>query len=114
MKTLTAQVWAILATLALGFNLTPASAEPSSLVKVRDLDLRRSQDVATLYQRIERAAARVCADASASWDARRLSFVRKCTTAAIDDAVAHANISALTALHEAKRGDAKLARNSAQ
>ena len=86
----------------------PNPARPSRL---RDLDLRKAQDVAALYARIERRAANVCRDAASPWDAGRVAYVRKCTAATIDDAVAHANVSALTALHESKVKAARVVQN---
>jgi UrcA family protein len=102
----------IFATLVTGFNLGVAQAEPSASVEFRDLDLRKSQDVATLYGRIEKRAASVCKSAASPWDAGRVTFVKRCTAAAIDDAVARANVGALTALHETKVHEAsKVAQN---
>jgi len=101
----------VLATLVCGFGLGAAQAEPSASVETRDLDLRKSQDVATLYSRIERRAADVCKDAASPWDSGRVSFVKKCTAAAVDDAVSRANVGALTALHEAKIKAARVAQN---
>ena len=97
---------AIFATVLLGFNLNLAHAEPSAKIDFGVLDLRKPQDVATLYSRIERRAASVCNDASSSWDVRRIDYLKKCTDGAIDAAVASANVAALTALHEAKRSKA--------
>ena len=103
---------AILATLVLGFNFSLAYAEPNATINIRDLDLRKSQDVAMLYDRIERHAADVCSQAASPWDAGRVSYVRRCTAAAVDDAVARANVKALTALHESKTQPAsKVAQN---
>jgi UrcA family protein len=99
-----------LATLALGF-IVNAHAEPSAAVDGRDLDLRKPQDVATFYARIERRAADVCKEAASPWDAGRVTFVKRCTAAAIDDAVARANVSALAALHEAKVKASRVAQN---
>jgi UrcA family protein len=101
----------IIATLPLGFTLGVAHAESSAAVETRDLDLRNSRDVAALYARIESRAANVCQDAASPWDAGRVAFVRKCRAAALDDAVAHANVSALTALHEEKVRAARVAQN---
>jgi len=103
---------AILAMLVLGFNLGLAYAEPSVKVDAHDLDLRKPQDVATLYTRIEQRAARVCRDASAPWDGRRQSYLKQCTAGAIDAAVVQVNLESLTALHESKTGKAgKVASN---
>ena len=101
----------IIATLPLGFSLAIANAEPSATVRTRDLDLRNSQDVETLYARIERRANAVCQDASSPWDARRIEFMKMCAAAALDDAVAHANVEALTALHESKVKAARIAQS---
>jgi UrcA family protein len=101
----------IIATLPLGFTLGVAHAESSAAIDTRDLDLRNSQDVEELYARIESRAANVCQDTASPWDAGRVAFVRKCAAAALDDAVAHANVNALTALHEAKVRAARVAQN---
>ena len=103
---------AILATLVFGFNFSLAYAEPSATINIRDLDLRKSQDVAELYTRIERHAAEVCSRAASPWDAGRVTYVKRCTVAAIADAVARANVKTLTALHESKTQPAnKVAQN---
>jgi UrcA family protein len=111
MKNHTFRRVSIIATLPLGFSLAIANAEPSTTVGTRDLDLHNPQDIETLYARISRRATAVCRDASAPWDARRMAFVKMCTAAAIDDAVAHANLGALTALHESKVKAAQIAQN---
>ena len=100
-----------LATLPLGFTQVVAHAEPSAAIETRNLDMHKSQDVAALYARIESGAARACQDAASPWDAGRVEFVRKCTAATIDDAVAHANVSALSALHESKVKAERVAQN---
>jgi UrcA family protein len=92
----------IFATLMLGFNLGVANAEPSARINTRDLDLGKPQDVATLYQRIEQRAQRVCRDASSPWDASREKYVKKCAAAAVDTAVASVNSEALSTLHASK------------
>ena len=103
---------AILATLVLGFNISLAYAEPNATINIRDLDLRKSQDVAQLYTRIERNAAEVCSRAASPWDAGRVAYVKRCTGAAINDAVERANVKALTVLHESKTQPAsKVAQN---
>ena len=103
---------AILATLVLGFNISLAYAEPNTTINIRDLDLRKSQDVAELYTRIERHAAGVCSRAASPWDAGRVTYVKRCTVAAIQDAVERTNVQALTALHESKtQPAAKVAQN---
>ena len=83
------------------------------------LDLRNSRDVEELYARIKCCAAGVCMIAAAPWDARRRSAVvcifasshwmaghDACVTqrqaASIDDAIAHANVDELTALHQSQ------------
>lgn len=101
----------ILATLPLGFSLAIAHAEPSSTVRTRDLDLRKPQDVETLYARIEQRAAGVCKQASSPWMSGHVAYVKVCTAAALDDAVAHANVAALTALHQSKLKAARVAQN---
>jgi UrcA family protein len=100
----------LLATL-LAAGVTNAHAEPGVVVNTRDLDLRKPEDVAALYTRIERRASDVCQQAASPWDAGRVAFIRKCAAAAIDDAVVRANVSALTALHESKREAARVAQN---
>ena len=101
----------LFATLLIGFSLNAARAEPSATVETRDLDLRKSQDVATLYARIEGRATAVCKEAYSPWMAGHVPFVRRCTAAAIDDAVARAHVGALTALHESKVKAARVAQN---
>ena len=101
----------LLASVLIGLSLNVARADPGTTVEIRDLDLRKPQDVATLYARIERRAASVCKDAASPWMAGQLQFEKKCVAAAVDDAVARANIGVLTALHEARVRAARVAQN---
>ena len=103
---------AILATLLLGFNFSPANAEPSSRIDTRGFDMSKPQDVAALYARIERKATDVCTLAASSWDLGRVTFIKRCAAAAVDDAVMNANVKALTALHQSRTQEAsKVAQN---
>ena len=103
---------AILATLLLGFNFSPAHAEPSTRIDTRGYDMSKSQDVAALYSRIERKATDVCERAASSWDVGKVAFIKRCVAAAVDDAVARTNHSSLTALHQSKMEQAsKVAQN---
>jgi UrcA family protein len=99
----------LLASLVLGSSLNVAQAEPGTTVEFRDLDLRKPRDVATLYARMERRAVSVCKHAASPWMAGHVQFVKKCVAAAVDDAVARANVGALTALHESKIEAARVA-----
>jgi len=113
MKTHNVRSTALLTALLLGSGLGLAHAEPTVTVSTRGLDLRKPQDVATLYTRIETGAARACQAASSPWDAGRVGNLKKCVAGAIDAAVAQANVGALTALHKEKSGAAqKVAQNS--
>ena len=101
----------VLASLVLGFGLNVGQAEPSAVVETRGFDLRKPQDVAALYARIERRAADVCKDASSPWMAGHVAFVKQCKAATIDDAIASANVAALTALHAEKVAATHVAQN---
>jgi UrcA family protein len=87
---------------ALAGVLLPAQADTGVRVKFRDLDLSSPKGIATLYQRIERAARLVCTDSSAPWDGERVTTFQRCYDAAIEDAVATIDQPMLTALHRAK------------
>jgi UrcA family protein len=77
---------------------------PTRLVKVWDLDLAKSQDITTLYQRVQVAATELCAaEARRHWKATRhrapLGWTDQCVSDAVDGAVREVGNPLLAALH---------------
>jgi len=66
----------------------------SKVVRYHDLDLSHSEDVATLYARIRRAAKEVCTSSAVS------AMQRDCYQEAIATAVARVNSPSLSAYHQ--------------
>jgi UrcA family protein len=90
----------------IGINAASASpAEPivtrSTIVKFGDLDLTSDEGARTLYQRITRAAGRMCVDAS---DRFPQFEYRNCVQRAVNDAVAKVNRQTLYAVHQSRTG----------
>lgn len=79
---------------------TAYADEPGMKIDYRNLDLNRADDVAQLYERIQKAAKQVCSDASASWDSHKIASYKRCVEAAVTLAVRDVNNLTLTALHE--------------
>ena len=73
-------------------------------VKFGDLNLGTSQGVQVLYQRIEKAARRVCNDDAEPGDPRWHSHWRYCYKTAVANAVREVNNQWLTAMHQQKNG----------
>jgi UrcA family protein len=93
--------WPILcatACLACASTVLAADASPGDVPSVTvyygDLNLQKTEGVASLYRRIQRAADRVCARTN-SRDLRQIQATRKCTDEAIDRAVVSVNMPAL-------------------
>jgi UrcA family protein len=88
----------------IAINAAPASAaEPvitrSTVVKFDDLDLSSDAGARTLYQRITRAAGRMCVDAS---DRFPQFEYRNCVQRAVNDAVAKVDRQTLYAVHQSR------------
>jgi len=67
-------------------------------------DLNSSAGIATLYQRIERAAADICQLPQGSKLLTTQSEIRNCRANAVDRAILQANLPALSSLHVARTG----------
>ncbi len=79
----------------------PAHTEPQALVRYADLDLGTEGGVAKLYQRIARAASRVC-PGSESRELQRAKLARACQTEAIERAVAAVGNTRLAAVQASR------------
>lgn len=79
-----------------------ASAEQKS-VSYTDLNLERAGDVAKLYERIERAANRIC-HAEVGPAAKAQAAERQCVSKSVAEAVANVSHPNLTALYTARTG----------
>lgn len=94
----------VLAAFTCGSALAGDDAPPRKVVAYPDLNLNSTAGVATLYRRIERAAAEVC---NLPHNARQLKLaheIKACRNEAVDRAVREANLSALSELHLARTG----------
>ena len=91
-------------------SLSASAVEPvevaglSKKVKVWDLDLAKSEDVRTLYERLRTAANDVCKEeAHRYWSTSRravpLGWTDKCVSEAVQEAVDEAGNRHLAALH---------------
>lgn len=78
----------------------PADEVPSVTVSYADLDLSTPFGAQTLYQRIKRAASKVCAPLASKQLARAMLW-RDCYEQAVANAVTTINRPTLTALHRA-------------
>jgi UrcA family protein len=94
----------VLGALVCGPALADAPAEPAKAVKFADLNLNSPQAVATLYQRIERAADQVCQMPRGTLQLKLESELKACRQDATDRAILQANVPALSALHLARTG----------
>ena len=74
-------------------------------LRVSDLDLSKSADVATLYARIKSAASQACGADVVTGSRLHSSDLKQCMTQAVDGAVQQINNTSLTAYH--KRETAK-------
>jgi UrcA family protein len=77
---------------------------PSKTVKAWDLDLAKTEDVQTLYARVQDAASDVCRSEAQRYrrSTRRpapMGWVEQCTKVAVDGAVSDIANSRLAALH---------------
>ena len=77
-----------------------AASAPSMHVNVRDLDLSRSSDVATLYARIKTAAHQVCDSYAVTGSRLASSSKEQCLSQAVDGAVSQINNASLSAYHK--------------
>jgi UrcA family protein len=73
-------------------------------VKFGDLNLGSAGDVQVLYQRIEKAARRVCNEDAEPGDPRWHSHWRYCYKTAVANAVRDVNNQRLTAMYQQKNG----------
>ena len=94
----------VLAGILCGEALADAPAVPSKTVSHSDLNLDTSAGVATLYQRIWRAAAEVCQLPQGTRQLIVESQIRTCRADAVDRAILQVNLPALSALHLARTG----------
>jgi UrcA family protein len=89
--------------------LTPIAgicADAVSQVRVTfaDVNLSNPQGIATLYTRLQRAAAEVCGGAPDIRELERHTAWSKCVRAALDDAVVQVHSMGLAALHAKRVG----------
>ena len=104
MKTLTALM--LLSTSVLAINAVPAAdsggqvVTKSTVVRFADLNLATQEGAQALYQRITRAAGRMCEEAS---DRFPNSQYRDCVKRAVDNAVAKVDQQTLYAVHQSKK-----------
>ena len=80
------------------------AAGATTIVRAWDLDLTKSQDVQTLYDRVQSAAERICQrEARDHWESTRrwapLGWVESCVSQAVDSAVRNTGDPLLAALH---------------
>jgi UrcA family protein len=95
---------AVLLAAASGFPALADDAMPSKAVRYADLNLKSSEGVAALYQRIERAAVEVCDMPQGTRQLRIESEIKACRADATDRAIVQANLPKLNALHLARTG----------
>jgi UrcA family protein len=79
-------------------------AAPTTTVRAWDLDLKRPQDVQTLYDRVQSAANRICQkEAHDHYQSTRrrppMGWMESCVTNAVDSAVRSTGEPVLAALH---------------
>jgi UrcA family protein len=85
-----------------------AQPVPQVTVSFADLNLSNPQGVATLYRRLQRAAAEVCGSEPHVREFTQRSAWSGCASKALDNAVVQVHSAELTALH-AKRGGQRTA-----
>lgn len=95
---------AVLATLVCGAALADDFPDPAKTVSYADLNLKSQAGVATLYQRIKKAAFEVCQIPVGTHQIRIEQELKACKEDAVDRAIAQANVPMLTALHQSKTG----------
>jgi len=89
----------LLACVLVASNAQAGDPPRSETVKFADLDLATSAGVESLYERIHRAAGRVCADPAAI-----APTIRECTKDAENRAIGKVNVPLLTAFYQKKTG----------
>ena len=103
--------WLGLGALALSATIVQAAAEPgTAAVRFSDLNLASSADVATLYQRIDSAAALVCAADPVTSAKLFGNDKARCIAASVAKAVAQVHSEALTAFYQQETAEAQEAR----
>jgi UrcA family protein len=108
---LTRAVFAAVSLICAGFVMNSASGgsltgEPlKHVVSYADLDLSQPQGIATLYTRVQAAAADVCAPLE-SVDMARRAHLEPCIADATSRAVRSVNVPALTAYNDLRDGHA--------
>ena len=90
---------AVLLGSALALSAAPHSAGVA--VQYHDVDLSSPQGASVLYERISRAAERVCAPTTRQ-DLREMRLYKVCYQGAVANAVNSVNANTLTALHLVK------------
>ena len=102
------------ATLLTGGMTTAATAadqwtkKDTITVRYGDLNLSHPAGAAELYRRIDRAARKVCGDASMRYALPAVRAVQECERIAVANAVNFVNKAQLTALHNAKGKQGKV------
>jgi UrcA family protein len=79
-----------------------AESPPQRVVPAADLDLTTAEGVATLYRRLDAAAASVCP--AADRELLRTQIARNCRLRVLDDVVGRIAVPGLTALHRDRVG----------
>jgi UrcA family protein len=95
--------------LAVASILTPiagvcADSVPQVRVNFADVNLSNPQGIATLYTRLQQAAAKVCGQEPQIFDLSQHAAWSKCVNTALDGAVAQVHSIGLTALHAQRVG----------
>jgi UrcA family protein len=81
-----------------------ATNAQSLSLKVSDLDLSKSSDVATLYARIKSAANQACGADYVTGSRLQSKDMKQCLSQAVDGAVAQINNASLSAYHKHEAG----------
>jgi len=93
-----------LAGLACTATFAAPPEEPSKVVMIGDLNLGNPQGVATLYRRLQGAAAHVCQMPQGTKQLRLAVDIKACRADTINRAVSQVNLPALSAMHFARTG----------
>lgn len=80
----------------------PARSETGYVIDAHRIDLTDPAQVASLLQRIRRAAQLVCQASMSAYEADKVRSYRRCVEMATSDAVAHAKVPALTELYASR------------
>lgn len=78
----------------------PAPAQQSVRINTSDLDLSKSADVATLYQRIRNAAEKACGSDYVTGSRLASDSKKQCVAQAVDGTVAQMRNPSLSAYHK--------------